>query len=166
MRAFNKKELAYYNFFHLDKDYEKEAKALDLTGKTVLEVGSGTGLMTAELRRLGYDVDTLEPTDPDATYPCRYEDAVFRKKYDNLLMLYDVVNYMKDVPNEWPSDNIIIEMWPDKPVRFFTHKRVGLLHRVRLGIRLSGRAHLLYIYWGMGLALAYHKLYLHKIYEY
>lgn len=167
MHAFNERELKYYDLFHKDKDYEAEAKALPLTGRTVLEIGSGTGLMTKELRKLGYRVTTVDPNH-EADYPDLMDvEGVF----DNVLLLYDVLNY---IPNKGdynfrskllelcPNNNqIIIEIWDkSKGVKPFTYKKVGHCHRVRLGFRWFNTAHLLFIYWGKGLALAYHKLYL------
>jgi SAM-dependent methyltransferase len=156
MRAFNKKELEYYDIFHKDKDYEAEAKALPLKGKTILEVGSGTGLMTKELRKLGYEVTTVDPNcEADYKY---FEDVPDPEKFDNVLALYDVLNYMEEKPN---ISGWVIEMWDrSKGVKLFTYKKVDNCYRVRLGFKLFNKAHLLFIYWGKGFALAYHKLYL------
>lgn len=165
--AFNKKEWEYYDIFHKDKDYEVEAKRLPLKGKTVLEIGSGSGLMTRELEKLGYEVTTVDPN-----YPADYNwigaaVAESPDRFDNIIALYDVINYMP--PWEYRAFKLvsrytptIIEKWnPGQGVKPFTHKRVGNYHRVRLGIKLFNKAHLLFIYWGKGLCLACHKLYLH-----
>lgn len=172
--AFSEKEWEYYDIFHRDKDYRKEAETLSekyLKGASrLIEVGSGQGQMTKELERLNYSVTTVDPnynaygddiwdTLPEPFIHC-----------DSVLALYDVCNYMSSQEyarfkklldrTEMPH---VIEMWkPEDGVRFFTRKKSEGCHRIRLGIRLFGKAHLLFIYWGKGLCLAYHKLYLHE----
>ena len=165
MHAFNKGELRYYDLFHTDKDYEAEAKALPLKGKTVLEIGSGTGLMTKELRKLGYRVTTVDPN-IEADYNSVFD--IPEKRFDNITALYDVWNYLTFEERMYIGESIIkgtqriIEEWDkSQGVKLFTHKMVKNCHRVRLGFRFFNNAHLLFIYWGLGKpAIAYHKLYL------
>lgn len=158
-KAFNKGELRYYDIFHQDKDYEAEVKALPLKGKTVLEIGSGTGLMTKELRKLGYEVTTVDPNSP-ADYNT-LDEVPDLHAFDNVIALYDVYNYIPEWERMWPED-WIIEMWDaSKGVKFFTYKKAGGCHRIRFGIRLGNIAILKFIYWGKGWpAVAIHKLYL------
>lgn len=172
--AFGKRELEYYDIFHQDKDYGAEARALPLKGKTILEIGSGTGLMTKELRELGYHVITIEPTDPDSDYPQPVEEFVWwygkEDSFDNIIALYDVLNYVKPADFKrikyYASDackNFMYQIWPAKRgVKFYTHKKVENCHRVRIGIKLWKTAHLWFIYWGKGLCITKHKLYLHE----
>ena len=153
--------------FHEDKNYALEASKLPLEGSSVLEIGSGTGLMTKELKRLGYKVTTVDPNAP-ADFKS-LNDISDDWYFDNVLALYDVCNYM---PANLCCDtcyflnrlgkNIIIEKWnKEDGVRFFTFKKSGKAKRIRLGIRIKDRAFILFFYWGHGLpALALHKLYL------
>ena len=164
-KAFNKGELKYYNHFHHNKNYGEEAKRLPLKGKTILEIGSGTGLMTEELVKLGYEVTTVDPNNvSDYDYFQQVPDI---SKYDNVLALYDVGNYLG--PTEWrhlkyeaQKTNFLYEIWPDGPVKFLTHMKLGTCHRIRLGVKHAQRAHLLFIYWGKGIVINHHKLYLHE----
>jgi len=164
-KAFNKGELRYYDIFHQDKDYAAEAKALLLKGKTILEIGSGTGLMTKELRKLGYEVTTVDPN-ADADYSSVW-DIPQGRRFDTVIALYDVFNYMTpreryNIKCAGFTENGLIEMWDkSKGVKFFTYKKAGGCHRVRFGIRIGNIAWLKFIYWGKGWpALAIHKLYL------
>lgn len=167
MFAFNQGELRYYDLFHWDKDYKEEARQLPLNGKKVLEIGSGTGLMTKELRDMGYQVATVDPNCP-ADYAHLKEIPAY-EKFDTVLALYDVLNYMPPKEREWTearvnemTNNFIYEVWQGDYVKPFTHREVDGCHRIRLGFKRANKAHLLFIYWGKGLALAYHKLYLHE----
>jgi len=162
-------ELKYYDLFHKDKNYAEEAKNLPLKGKTVLEIGSGTGLMTRELEKLGFKVTTVDPNS-DADYS-GIEDIPYNKSdFDNIVALYDVGNYM--FPFEWhilkkafvfKKVPFIYEIWDaTKLVKPFTYKKVENCRRIRLGLKFRKKAHLLFIFWGKGPVISYHKLYLHE----
>jgi SAM-dependent methyltransferase len=178
MQAFTN-ESKYYNIFHFDKDYAKEAREIRKKfpkAKTVLEIGSGTGLMTVELEKLGFKVIGLEPSvdmirqfEGNNMVNCTLEEYSFlpKKKFDLVLALYDVLNYS---PNFWDNrlkiralgkDNII-EVWDkNKPVYPFMYKRARKCRRIRLGFKFMNKAYLWYIFTGKGLVISFHKLYLH-----
>lgn len=178
MQAFTN-ESKYYNIFHFDKDYAKEAREIRKKfpkAKTVLEIGSGTGLMTVELEKLGFKVIGLEPSvdmirqfEGNNMVNCTLEEYSFlpKKKFDLVLALYDVLNYS---PNFWDNrlkiralgkDNII-EVWDrSKPVYPFMYKRARKCRRIRLGFKFMNKAYLWYIFTGKGLVISFHKLYLH-----
>lgn len=166
-KAFNKGELKYYDMFHEDKEYAKELSQLPLAGKDLVELGSGTGLMTKELRKRGFRVITVDPNAP-ADYSCWKEVDYTNIKH--VLALYDVLNYF--APKEYKElketvgDKLIEEIWDaEQGVKFFTYKKSDKAKRIRLGIKLFNRAYLTFIYWGKGKpAMAIHKLYLHNGY--
>lgn len=190
MKVFDK-EAAYYNLFHRDKNYRAEAKRLRAMfpkAKTVLEIGSGTGLMTHELTRLGFKVDCIEPSlsmalrhlprnDKDVwkeikntrTFLTTIQDFIPEKKYDIVLALYDVLNYIPHDEYDMVIEKMgklgrskIVEMWyRHGGVRLFTIKRLKGITRIRLGIRVRNTAHLWYIFFGGGIVVSHHKLYFH-----
>ena len=184
MQAFTN-ESKYYNIFHFDKDYAKEAREIRKKfpkAKTVLEIGSGTGLMTVELEKLGFKVTCIEPSINMAVeaskvsynknnnieiYIKTLEEFIPIIYFDLVLALYDVLNYS---PNFWDNrlkiralgkDNII-EVWDrSKPVYPFMYKRARKCRRIRLGFKFMNKAYLWYIFTGKGLVISFHKLYLH-----
>jgi 2-polyprenyl-3-methyl-5-hydroxy-6-metoxy-1,4-benzoquinol methylase len=177
-----KDEAIYYNLFHSDKDYAKQAKQLRKrfpTAVTVLEIGSGTGLMTRELQKQGFIVTALEPSaqmremakcnQGNFTLPIRIQDIKSRPRYDLVLALYDVLNYVPSTDIvavlkrlSKLGHHVVIEMWQPQYVKPFTIKKVEGCTRVRLGFKWKQTAHLWYIYWGEGFLVEHHKLYLHK----
>jgi 2-polyprenyl-3-methyl-5-hydroxy-6-metoxy-1,4-benzoquinol methylase len=187
MKAFST-EAKYYDAFHSNKDYTKEATEIRRRypkAKTVLEIGSGTGLMTIELEKLGFKVTGLEPSLAMTNIANTYhrmgtggfkhvtiqefaEMPILGKKYDLIIALYDVLNYVPraDIDKvfkkiEKLGKNSIVEIWPDQLVKPFTYKKVGNYRRIRLGFRFNKVAYLWYIYWGDGLVTSFHKLYFH-----
>ena len=181
MRAFGS-EAKYYDLFHKDKDYAGQAREIRKRypkAKTVLEIGSGTGLMTKELEKLGFEITMLEPSidmliELGKKFPKRFvydipiQDFPLGIRYDLVLALYDVLNYVsfKDFRGVYEKiqrlgKDHIIEVWPPDPVKWFTYKRVGNCHRIRLGFKLFDKVFLWYIFWGDGLVVSHHRLYIH-----
>jgi len=184
------KEAVYYDIFHTDKNYRKEAKAIRKQypdAKTVLEIGSGTGALTGELKRCGFIVDCIEPSKemvenntakPRTIIVAKIEDIVeewdqvpestFEKKYDLVLAMYDVLNY---VPHnkyemvigklkEWGT-YLVTEMWSFDGVKPIQFRRFGKYWRLRLGFKLRNTVHLWYIFGGASLVVEKHTLYIH-----
>lgn len=175
------REAIYYNFFHKDKGYTTQARKIRKLypwAKTVLEVGSGTGNMTRPLAKQGFKVTCVEPS--KEMLQCfkglgrdivvsKIEDLKINKKFDLVLALYDVLNYVPFV--DYPrvlkklhrlSKNVLIEIWPKQPIKLFTYKRYKNYHRIRIAIAFKKIIRIAYIYWGMGIVIDFHKLYLHK----
>ena len=181
MEVFDKEAL-YYDLFHRDKNYKREAKLIRRKhpkAKTILEIGAGTGNLTVELERLGFVVDAVEPSlmmlayfkgDRTRTHNTTIQDFIPpRKKYDIILALYDVLNY---IPHRdyWQvvymlnqlSVYKIVEIWNRyDEVKPLTIKKAKGATRVRLGFKWGNTAQLWFIYWGKGLVINYHKLYFH-----
>jgi SAM-dependent methyltransferase len=177
-------EAKFYDQFHQDKNYRKEARMLRKAfpkAKTVFEIGCGTGNLTKELEKLGFKVTCVEPSEEMLKYfkgktkkvlHRKINDPWFllwEKKFDLVLALYDVLNYIPE--NDFVSvfckifsmsKNRVIEVWPNKPVKFFTYKKAGDIHRIRLGIQLKERVFLWYIYFGLHeICSETHMLYMH-----
>ena len=82
--------------------------------------------------------------------------------------MYDVLNYIPDSDYGDVMDKInkigrlfYFETWnPKNPFNWFTHKIANGCHRVRLGFKFRGNVHLWFIFWGRGLVISKHKLYL------
>lgn len=178
-----KKEAYLYDFFHQNKNYKQQANFIRKKypkAKTVLEIGSGTGLMTKELVKLGFKVTSLEPSPSmrNVTYENRrvgYElldekIQYFRtKRFDLVLALYDVLNYVNFDDYEGVkykisriSKNVISEQWNNRLVYPISYKKVDNYHRLRLGFKLFKKVYLWYIYWGSGFCIEFHKLYIHE----
>lgn len=181
-----KREARLYDQFHRDKDYAAEAAALrekypDAT--RVIEIGAGTGLLTRELRRLGFDVIAVEPSESmqkiykknnNGGRPllATVQDMVgFPEKWFDLAIAhYDVLNYVpfSDIDAVMQTLRNIskeqsIEVWDlNQGVTFFTRKKSAGLSRWRVGFRFRRWAWLFFIYWGSGFpCIAKHKLYFH-----
>lgn len=179
-------ETRYYDAFHQDKDYAAEAAALRKkypTAKKVLEVGAGTGLLTRELIKVGFDVFALEPSEEmiesfRANNPGKRPvistiqqlSGIPVRWFDLTVAHYDVLNYVpfreiNDVMQKLRqiSAEQDIEIWDHtQGVRFFSRKRAGKLQRFRFAFRFGRRVKLFFVYTGAGLCVAKHNLFLHK----
>lgn len=179
-----KGEARYYDPFHEDKDYAAEAALLREKypeAKMILEIGAGTGRLTRELMQCGFSVMPLEPSAEMVKF-FRINNpgkrplsatiqgmSLFGGMFDLVVAHYDVLNYvpfrdidtvMRDLRNV--SADHSIEVWdPKQGVKFWTYKKAGKLKRIRIGFRFRKRAWLFFIFWGKGLSIACHKLYLH-----
>ena len=176
-------EAKYYDAFHKDKNYKKEAKEIRKKfpkAKTILEVGCGTGNLTCELEKLGFKVTCVEPSKEMLKFfkgktknvivkkinePWFFE---WNKEFDVSLAMYDVLNYLPtldciDVMNKMLkiSKDCVFELWSYGPVKPFTYKRAGNLHRIRLGFTYNHKTHLWYFFFGDGFLVEKHTLYLH-----
>ena len=176
-----KNEAHYYDLFHQGKNYKQEAeqiKKMFPNAITVLEIGCGTGNLTIELEKLGFKVTGIEPSKEMLKYFKGRTNKVYRttiqeyippkKKYDLVLAMYDVLNYIpesdidevglkiKAMGKHWHA-----EVWSDFTfVIPFTYRKVDHYHRIRLGFKFKNIAHLWFIFWGKGLVISKHKLYL------
>ena len=173
-------EAKYYDLFHQNKDYEREAQKIKKRyqkAETILEIGCGTGNLTIELEKLGFKVTCIEPSKEMLKYfkgsggafPVTIQDFIPPEdKFDLVLAMYDVLNYIPDneldevvkkitdIGKQW-----LVEAWdPTKSVKSFTHKIANGCHRIRLGFRFKDTVHLWFIFWGQGLVISKHKLYL------
>lgn len=174
-------EARYYDVFHRDKDYVAEAREIRAEfpdAKTVLEIGCGTGNLTRQLEGLGFEIACLEPSGGMLKYFKGKKSKVIqttiqdyeppKEKFDLVLATYDALNY---VPHSDYCEVVgkILEMAKDvyteawdkrKPVHCFTYKRADGCHRLRLGFRFRNDVYLWYIFWGKGLVVTHHRLYL------
>lgn len=183
-----KVEAKLYDFFHGDKDYRKQAQTIRETypqAKTILEIGSGTGMMTKELKKLGFKVTCLEPSLHMAAmslekkrinvrdlYPCTIQDFRLTEQYDLVLALYDVLNYVPvgdyhKVLHKIKSlgKNYIIELWPhQQKITPVVYKYVKGIHRIRLGFKVGPKVFLWYLFFGKTIVpiIEHHALYLHS----
>lgn len=175
------KEAYYYNLFHKDKNYKKQAKEIQEMypdAKSILEIGCGTGLLSIELEKLGFNVYGVEPSlgmlnfykGKIAERTTIQKIKIPEKKFDLAVCAYDVLNY---IPHEEynlvirklnrMANNIYKEIWnPKEKVYPFTFKKYKKCWRIRLGFKWKKIAHLLYIFGGKGIVVNYHKLYLHE----
>jgi len=150
----------------------------------VLEIGSGTGLMSQALEQTGFIVQSIEPSREmvkiamdNHRFPtqgisiCTIQDFSSEgKTYDLVLCLYDVLNYVpfdeisvviKKIKSL--SKHVVIEMWKKGHVYPFTYKKNGQYKRVRLALRwFNNCVYLVYIYWGKGICIDTHKIHLHE----
>jgi len=168
-------EARYYDIFHTNKDYKAEALKIKKEFpdvKTILEVGCGTGNLSVELEKLGFEVLGIDNSKQMLKYykgktGILADIRFFKPKtqFDLLLAHYDVFNYLspsevldiKRRKNEFSKD-ISIETWKGNSVTLFTHRKANDCHRIRLGLSFNNKAYLLYIFWGRGLAISKHVL--------
>lgn len=187
-------EARYYEPFHRTKLYCAEAVELAQRypeTQTVLEIGSGTGLLTRRLLTNGWIVDALEPSAAMREVMAGKELGVrklydvplqaFRpeRAYDLVVAHYDVLNYIpfRDIGPVMKtlrdcSLHQDVEIWDAaQGVRFWDYRRAHVprrfwpsetLHRLRLGVQVGRRAFTLFIHWGDGLTVNLHRLYLHE----
>ncbi len=174
-------EACYYDIFHQDKNYKAEAKALREKfpdTRTVLEIGCGTGNLTKELEDLGFEITCIEPSGEMLKYFKGEKSKVIQitiqdyeppeEEFDLVLATYDVLNYIPDsecfevrakIHNI--GGQFYGETWDRRtPVRLLTHKIADSCHRLRFGFKIIKTVYLWYIFWGRGLIISHHRLYL------
>src|SRR5580698_7950322 len=92
---------AYYDLFYADKDYGAEAKYLAgfLRGKTLLDVGCGSGKHGGEFIKLGFEVSGIE-REKELARLCPFPVVVgdvtqtsFERQFDSITACFHVVNY-------------------------------------------------------------------------
>jgi SAM-dependent methyltransferase len=178
-------EAKYYNKFHKDKDYQKQAEHLREIypdAKYVLEVGCGTGLMTRELQKQGFKVIGIEPNKEMLKMWRAKSTKVIQKKiesvgfceflpkqFDLVLALYDVLNY---VPHDWYGEvmynlrswgkKLIYEDWRGNKVDLVRVKKVNGIIRLRIAIKHNQKVSIWYIYLAKKPIIEKHTLYLHN----
>ena len=102
MTAFNAKK---YDKLYPNRDREIQFLLENLKGKTVLDVGGGTGMLSVALEKTGFKCTNIEPQPEMAkesmikgiiTAIVSIEDFIPTQKYDNVIMVFDVFNFLKD----------------------------------------------------------------------
>ncbi len=100
----------YYNLFYENKDYELEAKYIhnklvkhNLKGKSILELGCGTGKHANKLSELGYEILGIEKSESMIKKIEKSKNFDFRlgdirkikleKKFDSVISLFHVLSY-------------------------------------------------------------------------
>ena len=100
----------YYDLFYEDKDYAKEAdyiskklKENNVCGKSLLELGCGTGRHALNLTKLGYEIVGIEQSQSmiDSSkeiknFKCIQGDIrniKLNKKFDSIISLFHVISY-------------------------------------------------------------------------
>ena len=178
-------EARYYDIFHQHKDYAAEAREIRRKfpdAKTVLEIGCGTGNLTVELRKLGFLLTCLDPSMEMLEYhkggakyilnmSIQEYPIIPRHKFDLVLATYDALNYVpfdeiRGVIDKIPgmTKHIYAEVWdPWLPVRPLSYKRANGCHRLRVGFKFRYQVYLWYVFWGRGLVISHHHLYLHRV---
>jgi len=100
-----------YNAKKYDKLYNNREGEVNLLlkylkGKTVLDIGSGTGIISEALNKKGFECVNIEPQEEMAeeaekrgigtmVIPAEHIGN-FPKKFDNAIMVFDVFNFLKD----------------------------------------------------------------------
>ena len=77
-----------------------------LKGKTVLDIGGGTGIISEALNKKGFKCTNLEPQfgmgmesmlrDVDTVFNSAEEFIIFGKIFDNVIMVFDVFNFLEN----------------------------------------------------------------------
>lgn len=96
-------EAKIYDRFYAKKDYGREIIELlpFLKGKSVVDVGCGTGRHAEILQKKGYDVFGVEPCE-EMAIQARFRGIAAASTYpsgrmfDNALILFDVINFFPD----------------------------------------------------------------------
>jgi len=102
----------YYDLLYKDKDYKGEANYLaDIIlehangAKSILELGSGTGIHGMIFKEMGFDVFGIEQSESMTKkaiqngYPCKVGDITdfkLERKFDVVFSLFHVVSYITD----------------------------------------------------------------------
>lgn len=96
-------EAKIYDKFYAGKNYDREiAEILPfLKGKTIVDVGCGTGRHAEALQKKWYDVFGVEPCEEMAVYARGRGIAVASsyppgRVFDNAVLLFDVINFLPD----------------------------------------------------------------------
>lgn len=175
------KEAKLYNLFHRDRNYKKEARELRKkypNAKTVLEVGSGTGLLTKELIKQEFDVTCIEPSFDMYIRSTNCVETVLdtlqnlktstfqEGQFDIVVAMYDVLNYIPRRERAYQVRRLLYwgkeleyQIWSGG-VKFFTVKRVKGWTRLRFAINLMGTVHIWFVYIGKQFFIEKHTMYL------
>ena len=119
-------EAKIYDKFYAGKDYEGEITETlpHLKGKSIIDVGCGTGRHAEVLQKKGYEVFGVEPCEEmavrartrgitvDASYP-------IGRMFDNAVLLFDVINFFPDPATELkqiyvllnPGGRFVFDAW-------------------------------------------------------
>ena len=101
----------YYDIFYKNKKDEEEVSfinnIIEDKIKTILDIGSGTGIHASMLEKLGYAVDLvdlsqemLEIAKQRTTGKIYNQDLLkldIKKKYDVIISMFAVINHLKDI---------------------------------------------------------------------
>ena len=93
-----------------------------LKGKTVIDVGGGTGLRAELLEKEGFECKNIEPQKEMADISVKrgiVTDSVFFEKTDNILMIFNVVGFLDNIVEEFenvshclrPGGRFIFDYW-------------------------------------------------------
>jgi SAM-dependent methyltransferase len=93
---------AHYDLFYRDKDYAAEARYLRhfLRGRTVLDLGCGSGKHGLHLKEFGFEVSGIERERELAArcpFPIVASDITafsLERKFDSIVSLFHVINYL------------------------------------------------------------------------
>jgi SAM-dependent methyltransferase len=187
---FAEHEALYYDLFCAGSNYADEARELRRkypAAKTVLEIGAGTGLLTRELRFLGFDVVAIEPSPamrhrllgldsrhgPRLVHGETVQEHFLEEspQYDIVVAHCDVLNYVPHDEIDWVVERVreasknppSIKVWdPDRGIWPWRYRRKNGASQIRLALRWGNTAHVWFFFWGYGPLWQHHKLYLHK----
>lgn len=153
--------------------------------KTVLEVGGGTGGLTAELVKLGLEVTVIEPSSamlaqfkvpPDKVtiFQGTVQDFKTADLFDLGIAHYDVLNFISfaDIDEAVSKMQSLcyetsIEIWdPKQGVSPIRYRKVGDIRRLRFAFKFRRQVYLWFLFFGRGTrwwpVLSHHHLYLHE----
>lgn len=185
-----KKDAEFYDLFS-SRNYAKEADEIVAKypdAKMVLEIGAGTGKLTAELKKRGLRVVAIEPCSEmrkslvktGAVVVSGKIQTFFQKPrddgtwaYDLGIAHYDVINF---IPHEDIKDvlakirglckYVSIDSWNSREaIRFFQYRRAGNVRRFRFAHRWLNTVYLWFFYKIPGKlwpVVSFHKIYLHS----
>lgn len=102
IKMFNAKK---YDKIYPNREGEINFLLKYLKGKTVLDVGGGTGIISEVLNKKGFECWNIEPQKEMTeiskkreviTNCMQIEDYVANSKFDNVIMVFDVFNFLDD----------------------------------------------------------------------